>query len=108
VLSLNRILWIGLALTTARSPITQEKPRFDTPLNGTANAAFDGFDEFLTGFMEKHRIPGGGLAVLKDGRLVYARGYGYSDKSAKTPFSPNTLARIASVSKPVTAVAVLG
>jgi N-acyl-D-amino-acid deacylase len=41
------------------------------------------------------------------GRLVYARGFGYADKDAKTPMRPDTLQRIASISKPITAVAVL-
>src|SRR5262245_39718564 len=65
------------------------------------------FDDFLTGFMEKHNIPGGALSVVKNGKLVYVQWYGLADKSAKTPFTQSTLARIASVSKPITAVAVL-
>ncbi|HMC71222.1 MAG TPA: serine hydrolase domain-containing protein, partial [Mycobacteriales bacterium] len=44
--------------------------------------------------------PGGSLAVIRDGRLVYARGYGLADEySAATPF---TRYRQASISKAVT------
>ncbi len=44
---------------------------------------------------------------MKDGRLVYAEGYGFSDQAAKEKAKPETLFRIASVSKTITAVAVL-
>jgi CubicO group peptidase (beta-lactamase class C family) len=44
--------------------------------------------------------PGGSLAVLRDGRLVYARGYGFAN--AATPATAETRYRQASISKPVT------
>ena len=65
------------------------------------------FDRVLTDLMRKWAIPGGALAVVKDGRLVLARGYGYADVDAKEPVAPDALFRIASVSKPITAVAAL-
>ena len=55
----------------------------------------------------KWRIPGGALAVAKDGRLVLARGYGWADVEDQEPVQPYSLFRLASISKPVTAVAVL-
>lgn len=65
------------------------------------------FDREVEAFMEARRIPGGALAVVKDRRLVYARGYGWADRDAKIPARAESLFRIASVSKPLTAVAVL-
>jgi CubicO group peptidase (beta-lactamase class C family) len=47
------------------------------------------------------------LAVARNGRIVYTRGYGYADRDKKEPVEPNALFRIASISKPFTAVAVL-
>ena len=44
---------------------------------------------------------------FKDGRLVYARGFGYADIGKKQPVTPKSLFRIASISKPITAVAIL-
>src|SRR5262249_5583296 len=58
-------------------------------------------------FMQARKVPGGALAVVKDRRLVYARGYGWADRDKKIPVRPESLFRIASVSKPITAVAVL-
>lgn len=65
------------------------------------------FDREMEAFMSPRQIPGGALAVVKDGRLVYARGYGWTDREQKIPTKPDSLFRIASVSKPITAVAVL-
>jgi CubicO group peptidase (beta-lactamase class C family) len=57
--------------------------------------------------MEKWGVPGGAVAVAKDGRLVLAKGYGVSDLEASQPAQPDQLWRIASNSKPITAVTVL-
>ena len=65
------------------------------------------FDREMEAFMEARKVPGGALAVVKDRRLVYARGYGWADREKKIPVRPASLFRIASVSKPITAVAVL-
>ncbi|MGH7127187.1 MAG: serine hydrolase, partial [Planctomycetaceae bacterium] len=65
------------------------------------------FDRLMRSFIAEHSIPGAALAVTDQGRLVYARGYGYADMAARRPVSPASLFRIASISKPITAVAVL-
>lgn len=57
--------------------------------------------------MAVRKIPGGALAVVKDRRLVYARGYGWADRDAKIPVKADSLFRIASITKPFTVVAVL-
>ncbi len=65
------------------------------------------FDAEMAAFMQPRGVPGGALAVVKNGRLVYAQGYGLADRERKTPVAPEALFRIASISKPFTAVAVL-
>ncbi len=59
---------------------------------------------FLDGFMpqqiEHADIAGAVIAVVKDGKLLYAKGYGYSDVAKKAPVSPETtLFRPGSISK---------
>ncbi len=61
----------------------------------------------MTDFIQKYHLPGASLAVARDGRIVYARGFGYSDVDKKEPVQPDALFRIASVTKPFTAAAVL-
>jgi N-acyl-D-amino-acid deacylase len=74
---------------------------------GPAEERFRSFDERIQAFLERHRVPGLALAVTDQGRLVFARGYGYADLARREPVQPTSLFRIASISKPITAVAIL-
>ena len=65
------------------------------------------YDQIIAALMRKYAIPGGVVAVVRDGKLIYARGFGYADVEHKTPVQPDALFRIASVSKPLTAVAIM-
>lgn len=65
------------------------------------------FDREMEAFMAARKVPGGALAVVKDGRLAYARGYGWADREQQIRAQPDTLFRIASISKPITAVAIM-
>ena len=49
------------------------------------------------------RLPRSSLAIVRDNKLVYARGYGFADKSNDSRASATTRYRQASISKPVTA-----
>ena len=55
------------------------------------------FDHWMTSFLQDHKIPGGSLAIVRDGKVVYARGFGLADKDRKTPVQPESLFRIASI-----------
>jgi uncharacterized protein (TIGR03437 family) len=74
---------------------------------GTPVPDLAAFDQAMTNLMAKYKIPGGALAISQDGKLVFARGYGYADSTRKTPVQPDSMFRIASLSKPLTAVAIL-
>lgn len=65
------------------------------------------FDSIIPRIMNRWSIPGGAVAVVKDGRLVLARGYGWADQGTGKVIQPDALFRVASLSKPITAVAVL-
>ena len=58
-------------------------------------------------FLKQWNLAGMTMAIVKDGKLVFAHGYGYSDVEAKTVVTPGNLFRIASVSKLITAVAIM-
>ena len=74
---------------------------------GKVDSRMASFDRLMKEFMEHHHVPGAALAVTDHGRLVYARGFGYADVAARQKVKPTSLFRIASISKPFTAVAVL-
>jgi N-acyl-D-amino-acid deacylase len=65
------------------------------------------YDDLMTTFMREHKPPGAALAVAYHGRLVYARGFGCANLEKHEPVRPASLFRIASVSKPFTATAVM-
>lgn len=73
--------------------------RAGTPLDPSRiDALFGAFNE---------RTPGCAAAVVRDGRPIYARGFGLADLSHRVPIGPDTVFEIASISKQFTAVAVL-
>ncbi len=67
--------------------------------------ALASFDKTLKTYMQKRGISSGALAVIYKGRLIMAHGYTWMDANFTT--QPDSVFRIASVSKPITAAAVL-
>ena len=67
----------------------------------------DIFDKAIPGLMTKWNIPGGAVALSRNGKLLLAKGYGYADIENREQVQPDSLFRIAGLSKPITAVAVL-
>ena len=64
----------------------------------TAIAAF--FDAFLVEQRDEMRIPGAAIVVVRDGRTVFAKGYGVADVASGEPINvERTLFRAASISK---------
>ena len=51
--------------------------------------------------------PGCALAVMKDGRILYKRGYGMADLEHNVPITPSTVFHVASMSKQFTAASIL-
>jgi N-acyl-D-amino-acid deacylase len=76
-------------------------------ITGVAQPDLAVFDSMMTGFVQDNKVPGAALAVSRNSQIVYARGFGWADVESKEPVLPDTLFRIASISKPITAVAVL-
>lgn len=61
----------------------------------------------VTGLMKQYGIPGAGLAIAYQGRMVYQGGFGMSDVASNEKVTAQTRFRMASVSKAITAVTVL-
>ncbi|MGB6067880.1 MAG: serine hydrolase domain-containing protein [Desulfomonilaceae bacterium] len=57
-------------------------------------------------FMGQYKVPGLSVAIARHGQLVYAKAFGYADKAAGERLTPSHLFRIASVTKPITSVAI--
>ena len=64
-------------------------------------------DAAIAAAMAKQNIPGFSAAVLVDNQLSFSQGYGLAEMENSVPATPTTVYRIASVSKPITAVAAM-
>ncbi|MBT8234235.1 MAG: beta-lactamase family protein [Saprospiraceae bacterium] len=55
----------------------------------------------------KHDVPGGSFGIVKDGELIYTKGYGIADLEHGVEITPSTLFDIGSIAKYFTAVCIL-
>ncbi len=100
----NKILllfFLSLLLSTGCSSDDENIP--DPPQAGT----FEALEAAINSKMNQHNMPGASIAIIKNEKLVYIKSFGYADKEENEPATNNSLWRIASISKPVTAVAIL-
>lgn len=65
------------------------------------------FDRAVNQFMKKWEIEGASVAIMKDGNLIYSKGYGYADREDSVHTDVRHIFRIASVSKLITAVGIM-
>lgn len=98
-----------VAVATGSTCLANDLPADPTavPMTGKAEPRMAPFDKLLAEFVSEHKLPGAALAIARNGKLVYARGAGFADIEARAPVESESLFRIASISKPITAVAVL-
>ena len=65
-------------------------------------------DEILLNFYEKYQLPGGiSLAISYNEKLVYSGSVGYADRQHNKELTPEYRMRIASLSKPITSIAIM-
>jgi CubicO group peptidase (beta-lactamase class C family) len=64
-------------------------------------------DRRLGELLSEAKVPGGSIAILEHGTLVFAKGYGTADVAAGTAVTPDTVFRAGSISKSVVGIAVM-
>ncbi len=83
------------------------------PISYNIRNELSDMDEFreveygIASLLGKFAMKGASVAVAKDGKLVYARGIGYADVEAREPVEPRHMFRVASISKLITATAIM-
>lgn len=75
------------------------------PTGGTVGVA--AVDKIANDALAAAGVPGVSVAIARDGRLVYAKGYGTADAATGEAMTVQHQLRIASVSKPITATAIV-
>ncbi|HSC25778.1 MAG TPA: serine hydrolase domain-containing protein [Vicinamibacterales bacterium] len=111
------LLLAGLSLTSARTaPQSQPAgtlaasapPAFSDPGRRAKLAgAFAGIDRLFQDFVTRGNIPGAAWGIVVDGELAHSGTMGLRDVASKAPVMPDTVFRIASMTKSFTAMAIL-
>ena len=70
----------------------------------TQKVDLKGFDTFVTKTMEEWKVPGLGISIVKDGKVIFSKGFGFRDVKKGLKVTPKTLFAIGSCSKAFTAV----
>jgi CubicO group peptidase (beta-lactamase class C family) len=68
---------------------------------------FAGAEKTINSFLRRWSIAGASVAIAKDGKLIFARGFGYADTAKMDEIQPYSQFRIASISKLITAVGIM-
>lgn len=72
-----------------------------------SKALISGLEKQIPKLMEANFVPGLSIAIIKDRRLGWRRGFGFKDGASKEPVDDETIFEAASMSKPVFAYAVM-
>ncbi|MCD4783937.1 MAG: serine hydrolase [Candidatus Eremiobacteraeota bacterium] len=63
-------------------------------------------DSYIEKVMKDWKVPGLSIAIVKDGKIIYIKGFGYRDVKRKLKVAPDTVFPIGSVTKSFTALCV--
>jgi N-acyl-D-amino-acid deacylase len=103
---LRKTLIVATACLVLASPLVAEQSA-SVPVTGEYGSALPSVDSAMQTFLRERGLAGCSLAIINKDRVVYARGYGFADIEKRVRFAPETVSRIASVSKPITATAIM-
>ncbi len=116
---MNRLLF-SIALLLAVPALSQQRPAQGTQQQTyqpptfsdpdrlkKIETLFPAIDRIYRDYAAKNHFPGLTYGVVVDGKLVFSGGVGYTDVAKKIPATPASVFRIASMSKSITALAIL-
>ncbi|ARK13724.2 serine hydrolase domain-containing protein [Fibrella sp. ES10-3-2-2] len=89
------------------SAVGQSSPASDPDRMAKIKAALPVIDKLYRDYAAQRNIPGLGFGVVVDGQLVYGKGAGFADLATKRPATEQSQFRIASMTKSLTAMAIL-
>ncbi len=103
----GKILLVAIWEETPRESVLFWGADATVPTSGRRVGQLKPFDDLMQKFLVEQQLPGASLSISRNGKTIFLRGYGYSDFENKKRMPQNALMRIASISKPLTAVAIL-
>jgi CubicO group peptidase (beta-lactamase class C family) len=96
---------LGLTAARAETPAPVVVAPLKHDLTATDVEAF--LDGLVPLQIETNDIAGATIAVVKDGEVIFVKGYGFADLKARTPVTPETMFRIGSITKMFTWTSVM-
>ena len=97
----------GIAGLVLAAALAQAPPAPVTPSDSLAPSRIQAVEAAIAAAMSAQRIPGLSVSLVTGGELRWSSGYGQADLENEVPATPDTVYRLASVSKPITAVAAM-
>lgn len=102
---LTRISILFSLVLTTTTVIAQNSKSSNSPLTGPEIE--NKVDDYIHLQMEQQRIPGVALAVVKNGEIIYTKGYGYANLEHMVPVRPETIFQSGSVGKAFTVMGIM-
>ena len=102
-LALVALLSVSLVLSAGTDPLPIAKPESV----GLSSARLDRLAQVIRRDVDQGRMPGAVVAVARKGKLVYHEAFGFVDKTASKPMPKDAIFALASMTKPMAAVATL-
>ena len=102
-----------VASTTSMANEFVNKPSsLEIPIGTLAETGFTAeglkrIDTFFASEIEKKRVPGGVVGIVRDGKLVYLKAHGTSNPETQAPMQVDSIFALASMTKPMVSVAAL-
>ena len=99
------LLGLLVVVLGATSGAAQRKAVSAPAPQGDPAAKLQGIDDLAAQAMQEWKVPGLALGIVKDGKVIYAKGYGFRDLEHQLPVNTDTLFPIGSISKSFTTLA---
>jgi CubicO group peptidase (beta-lactamase class C family) len=107
--AMKKILLLSLAVSLVMACSNNKTTDYSEDASGNIvinNDTCKIIDSYLTKLAAEKNFSGG-LLIIKDGKKIFSKGYGWANKENKIPFTSTTLASMGSITKAFTAAAIM-
>ena len=104
------VVLAGLTVTAQQGPTPQpasSKPSLTAAAVGVSAERFQRLHNVMRGFVDRREVSGIVTLVTREGRTADFHAVGFQDVESKTHIRPDTIFRIAYMTKPITIVAIM-
>ncbi|MEZ4660139.1 MAG: serine hydrolase domain-containing protein [Caldilineaceae bacterium] len=101
------MLMLAALLISACQPLLPEGTQSGAVTSKLSDKNVAEIREIVETRMAKNQIPGFAVAVVQNGEMIYAEGFGIAEMDTDRPITPRTVFQLASTSKPLTAIAIM-